>query len=113
MCADKGTKYQTFRGCFPFRSGLKQPTKEGRAPSKRLVHASMHSRVPDHCRAYALSDPSDQDYLLDCDHDHKDRCDRTSIKWEGVSFISNIQHGEECLRVWKAYKIGPGKLVPY
>lgn len=38
---------------------------------------------------------------------------RTSIKWEGVSFISNIQHDEECLRVWKAYKIGPGKLVPY
>ncbi|RMX59409.1 hypothetical protein pdam_00025612, partial [Pocillopora damicornis] len=38
---------------------------------------------------------------------------RTSIKWEGVSFISNIHHDEECLRVWKAYKIGPGKLVPY
>ena len=34
---------------------------------------------------------------------------RTSIKWEGVSFISNIQYDEECLRVWKAYKIGPGK----
>ncbi|CAH3139401.1 unnamed protein product [Pocillopora meandrina] len=42
---------------------------------------------------------------------------RTSVKWEGVSFISNIQHDEECLRIWKAYKIaykiGPGKLVPY
>ena len=38
---------------------------------------------------------------------------RTSIKWEGVSFISNIQYDEECLRVWKAYKIGPGELVPY
>ena len=37
----------------------------------------------------------------------------TSIKWEVVSFISNIQYDEECLRVWKAYKIGPGKLVPY
>ncbi|RMX59410.1 hypothetical protein pdam_00025613, partial [Pocillopora damicornis] len=62
MCADKGTRYQTFRGCFLFRSGLKQPTKEGRAPSKRLVHASMRSSVPDQCRAYALSDPGDQDY---------------------------------------------------
>ena len=38
---------------------------------------------------------------------------RTSMKWEGVSFISNIQCDEECLRVWKAYKIRPGKLVPY
>lgn len=28
----------------------------------------MRSSVPDHCRAYALSDPGDQDYLLDCDH---------------------------------------------
>ena len=38
---------------------------------------------------------------------------RTLMKWEGVSFISNIQFDEECLRVWKAYKIGPGKLVTY
>ena len=38
---------------------------------------------------------------------------RTSIMWEVVSFISNIQYDEECLRVWKAYKIRPGKLVPY
>ena len=38
---------------------------------------------------------------------------RTLIKWEGVSFISNIQYDEECLRVWKTYKIGRGKLVLY
>ena len=38
---------------------------------------------------------------------------RTSIKSEGVSLISNIQYDEDCLRVWKAYKIGLGKRVPY
>ena len=38
---------------------------------------------------------------------------RKSIKSEGVSFISNIQYDEECLRVWKAYKISLGKLVPH
>ena len=38
----------------------------------------MRSSVPDHCRAYALSEPGDQDYLLDSDHDHEDRCDRRS-----------------------------------
>lgn len=38
----------------------------------------MRSSVPDHSRAYALSDPGDQDYLLDRDHEHEDRCDRCS-----------------------------------
>ncbi|CAH3018512.1 unnamed protein product [Porites evermanni] len=38
---------------------------------------------------------------------------RTSMKWKGVSFISNIQYDEECLRVWRAYKISPGKFMPY
>lgn len=38
---------------------------------------------------------------------------RMLIKWEGVSFISNIQYDEECLRVWKVYKIGFGKFVLY
>ena len=38
---------------------------------------------------------------------------RTSMKWEGVSFISSVQYDEECLRVWKDEKVGPGKLVPY
>ena len=38
---------------------------------------------------------------------------RKSVKWEGVSFISNIQYSEEGLRVWRAYNIGPGKFVPW
>ena len=38
---------------------------------------------------------------------------RKPLKWEGVSFISNIQYSEECLRVWKAYNIGPGKRLPW
>ena len=38
---------------------------------------------------------------------------RKSVKWEGVSFISNIQYCEEGLRVWRAYNIGPGKFIPW
>ena len=36
-----------------------------------------------------------------------------NIKLEGVSSISNVQYDEKGLRVWKAYKIGAGKLIPW
>lgn len=32
----------------------------------------------DHCRAYTLSHPGDQDYAIHCDHNPDDRCDRCS-----------------------------------
>ena len=60
------------------------------------VHASMRSSVPDHCRAYALSDPGDHDYLLDCDHDHVDRCDRCSQLASVVAEIKETLEVSNC-----------------
>ena len=40
------------------------------------VHVSKQSNIPDHCRAYALSDPRDKDYQIICPHDHLETCDR-------------------------------------
>ena len=37
----------------------------------------------------------------------------STVRLEGVSTISNIEYSEEGLRVWKAYKIGPGKLIQW
>ena len=54
----------------------------------------MHSSVPDHFRAYALSYP---DYLLDCDHDHKDRCDRCSQLASVVAEIKETLEASNCL----------------
>ena len=34
-------------------------------------------------------------------------------KWEGISLLSNFRHEETGIRVWKGYKVGPGKLVPW
>lgn len=42
------------------------------------MHVSPSSRVPDHCRAYALSYQADADYVSPCDHEHdlaSDRCE--------------------------------------
>ena len=33
-------------------------------------------------------------------------------KIEGISQISNVQFEESGLRVWRAYKLGPGKQIP-
>ena len=35
-----------------------------------------------------------------------------ACKWAGVSFINNVEYGETQLRVWKAYNVGTGLLVP-
>ena len=35
-----------------------------------------------------------------------------SAKLEGISQISNVQYEESGLRVWRAYKLGPGKQIP-
>ena len=36
-----------------------------------------------------------------------------TVRLEGVSTISNIEYSEEGLHVWKAYKIGPEKLIQW
>jgi len=35
------------------------------------------------------------------------------VKWEGVSFIHNIEYGNEGMRVWRSYAVGPGKFLPW
>ena len=37
----------------------------------------------------------------------------TPVKWEGVSFINNIEYTKEGLLVWRAYGIGSSKFVPW
>ena len=38
---------------------------------------------------------------------------RTSanVKFDGVSVVSNVEYGEDCITTWKAYGIAPGKTV--
>ena len=38
---------------------------------------------------------------------------RTSanVKFDGVSGVSNVEYGADCITTWKAYGIGPGKTV--
>ena len=43
------------------------------------LHVSPSSRVPDHCRAYALSYQADPDYVSSCDHEHDLACDRCDV----------------------------------
>ena len=38
---------------------------------------------------------------------------KKAVTLEGVSFVNNIQYERYCLRVWRAYDIGPGKIIPW
>lgn len=35
------------------------------------------------------------------------------VKWEGVSFINNIEYSNDGMQVWRAYGIGCGKFLPW
>ncbi|KAK3745995.1 hypothetical protein QZH41_005779 [Actinostola sp. cb2023] len=61
-----------------------------------LVHISMSSSVPDHCRVYALSDPNDPDYTTVCDHVHDDKCDRCSHLASVVTEIEQVVQEADC-----------------
>lgn len=65
------------------------------------MHVSKQTSIPDHCRAYALSDPKDKDYQMTCPHDHLDTCDRCELLASVVADIhdalekmsdSNVSH---------------------
>ena len=53
------------------------------------LHVTPSSRVPDHCRAYALSYQSDPDFVSTCDHEHDLRCDRCDLFSNVVSEIES------------------------
>lgn len=36
-----------------------------------------------------------------------------SIKWEKVSYVSNLYYNDDGIRTWRAYDIGPGKRIPW
>ncbi len=40
------------------------------------VHVSQNATVADHCRLFALSDPNEKEFQDECNHGHKDACDR-------------------------------------
>ena len=37
----------------------------------------------------------------------------SNIKLEGVSSISNVEYSDKGMRIWRAYKIGQGKLISW
>ena len=63
------------------------------------VHVSGNSTVADHCKAFALSDPNVNDYVI-CDHQHNDKCDRCD---EIMSTIDEIEIALQ--EQWKARHI--------
>ena len=48
---------------------------------------SQSSTVADHCRLFVLSDPKEPAFQVQCDHEHKDSCDRCD---QVVSTLSEI-----------------------
>ena len=87
------------------------------------MHVSKQSKIPDHCRAYALSDPKEMDYQRICPRDNLDTCDRcellgpvlTDIHDALESFHSNMSRdlmeemvfnqgqAEQNILAWKAH----------
>lgn len=36
-----------------------------------------------------------------------------AIKWDGVSFLNNMEYTEGGIRVWRAYNVGKGRFIPW
>ena len=36
-----------------------------------------------------------------------------NIKWDGISLLNNFEYDESGVRVWRAFNVGSGKVVPW
>ena len=36
-----------------------------------------------------------------------------AIKWDGVSFLNNMEYTKDGIRVWRAYNVGKGRFIPW
>ncbi|RMX51864.1 hypothetical protein pdam_00018464 [Pocillopora damicornis] len=73
---------------------LKESLKSGKQYLKGdyKVHVALESTIPDHCRAFALSDPANSFYQTPCNHEHKVACDRCSSLCQVCVYVSFIIH---------------------
>ncbi|CAH3044246.1 unnamed protein product, partial [Pocillopora meandrina] len=87
------------------------------------VHAVEASEVPDHCRIYALSDPSNAEFQGSCDHLHNESCEQCydlqevlcTIEDECSSALSSAEDQADMLHTikqarddiisWKAHQL--------
>ncbi|KAK3753674.1 hypothetical protein QZH41_003321 [Actinostola sp. cb2023] len=72
---------------------MRRRLKAGRRYLKTTyrVHCRDESDLcPDHCRKYALSDPSDSDFQEFCTHDHFTRCNDCEDLKETIQSIENM-----------------------
>ena len=37
----------------------------------------------------------------------------SSIKWDGISLLNNFEYEESGIRAWRAFNVGPGRLIPW
>ena len=35
------------------------------------------------------------------------------VKWEGVGLLNNFEYEQSRIRAWRAFNVGPGKLIPW
>ena len=36
-----------------------------------------------------------------------------TIKWDGISFLNNMEYTKDGIRVWRAYNVGKGRFIPW
>ena len=36
-----------------------------------------------------------------------------NVKWDGISLLNNFKYEESGIRAWRAFNVGPGKLIPW
>ena len=88
------------------------------------VHLTADANVPDHCTAYALSDPKDKFLSVECQHDHESSCpqceelksalkeveaalSKSSTIAEDVrdDLLYTYQNAVQAIQAWKAHQL--------
>ena len=81
---ERGKSSEWVTGVINFLMAFKSYLKD----SYRL-HVSTSSRCPDHCSTFALSDPSEPEFSVECDHSHDLVCNDCENLYHLESLMKN------------------------
>ena len=91
---------------------------------QKQVHLTAEANVPDHCTAYALSDPQEKSLCVECQHDHESSCPqceelKSALKEVEAALSKNstipedvrddllytYQSAVQAIQAWKAHQL--------
>ncbi|KAK3715340.1 hypothetical protein QZH41_001341 [Actinostola sp. cb2023] len=88
--------------CSYYNINIEDVPETRKAPYIKLISQLLRVQTTVLTMIFRFIFPGVQQFLI-----------TAGVKWEGISYLNNIEYSKEGVRVWRAYSVGPGKFSPW